>query len=756
MSNLSTLSIYPHKNFKILKIFFFLTIYFLLSATGKIDKENCNFDLFEYQNEIKNISNIKSIEVKNKNYRKWTIEGMRIYLNSFKKFGFIDEKYKKFHKADIKIKYKFGNCRFKAKIRQNGDLFDHIKFENSNFRRSLDVKILNGNIGGITKFKLFNPESRNGDNEIFITELLKEFNILAPITQKVFVSVNGVENQYLFQEKIVKEFLENNLRRENPIFEGSEEFLWNSKTNYFWEHFSLINLDNPNFIKNDYDKLDLVLRSYKKLQNVYLDYVTKIFEINGETIVLNIEKLSNDSSVLFQKWIKFELLMIASNSGHGLRPHNRKFYWNSLDGGFEPIYYDGAPLLNNTNILYTDNYVFEYLSKFIKLKDIENLKKQITKKNNSNFYKKLNLRGANLSREEVEIIFEKILNRLDKIGQNLKNNKNFKETKLDVSDIKKYKNILKNYNFELYTTTILKIDRENDFLLTEECTIDCSLKKRKITYIHKLLNNKKLSNNNIFFIDNILDQKVNKENINLNSNNFNIFYTGKLKIKIVNDKIIELTQLDSEDWIMIKDTNLNDITIKFKGAKNLKNNFGLNNNNITNCLTFYNVNFENTNLEASNNYCEDAINIIASKGKLKKIEIKNSLFDALDIDFSDIKIETLHIEKAKNDCVDFSHGKYYIASINAFECGDKAISVGENSLLNIDNLKINHSNFGVAAKDSSISKIQNSMIDNTNICLAAYNKKQEFNGGYLEINNNNCINYKNYKMVDQLSRVVIN
>jgi hypothetical protein len=62
----------------------------------------------------------------------------------------------------------------------------------------------------------------------------------------------------------------------------------------------------------------------------------------------------------------------------------------------------------------------------------------------------------------------------------------------------------------------------------------------------------------------------------------------------------------------------------------------------------------------------------------------------------------------------------------------------------------------VASKDSSITKIQNSMIDNTNICLAAYNKKQEFNGGYLEINNNNCINYKNYKMVDHLSRVVIN
>ena len=146
MSVLNTPFIYLKNNFTF-KIFFLLIAYFFLSASVTIDKEkNCDFDLFKYQNEIKKISNIKLIKIDNKNYRKWTIEGMKIYLNSYRNSGFIEKRYKKFHKASLTIEYEFGSCKFKSKIRQNGDLFDHIKFENSHFRRSLDVKISNGNV----------------------------------------------------------------------------------------------------------------------------------------------------------------------------------------------------------------------------------------------------------------------------------------------------------------------------------------------------------------------------------------------------------------------------------------------------------------------------------------------------------------------------------------------------------------------------------------------------------------------------------
>ena len=38
--------------------------------------------------------------------------------------------------------------------------------------------------------------------------------------------------------------------------------------------------------------------------------------------------------------------MASMNGWHGLRPHNRKFFYNSQYEFFEPIYYDGNLNLN--------------------------------------------------------------------------------------------------------------------------------------------------------------------------------------------------------------------------------------------------------------------------------------------------------------------------------------------------------------------------------------------------------------------------
>ena len=758
MLGLNILYTYLKNNF-FLKIIFILAIFFFSNASivDFSKKSKCDFNLFKYKDEIEKISNIKLIEIKNTNYRKWTIEGMRIYLNSYRDAGFIEDKYKKFHKADLIIHYDFGKCKFKSKIRQNGDLFDHIKFENSHFRRSLDIKILDGNLSGITKFKLFNPESRENDNEIFMTELLRKFNILSPKTQKITVNVNGVQNIYLFQEKIVKEFLESNLRREAPIFEGSEEFLWNKDTNDIWEKISLISLDNPNFIKNDYDKLDMVLNSYNSLQKIYLEYVTSIFPNYGESIVLNIDKLSNNSKELKKKWIIFELLMISSNSGHGLRPHNRKFYWNSLDDGFEPIYYDGSPLINNDKLFYVDNHVFSYLKKFVKKNDIKSMIQQIRKIDKKEFYKNLNIRGANLSEKEINIFFNQIINKLISIDTKIKNNKKIEDYKFNFKHLNKYKKTLESLNLKLNVKSILKTDKKSQSYIVEECLSNCNLENREISYISDLIKDSKLVNRSILYLDYLIDnQNIIKHNIEINSNKIEIFTTANLKINILDKNIIELSQSNNSDWALIKNSELNDIKIIFNGSKNGLKNIGLNEKNITNCLTFYKVNFKNVNLFAENNFCEDAINIINSKGEIDSIKINNSQFDALDVDFSDIKIKNIEIKNAQNDCIDFSQGNYILNNVDAHKCGDKAVSVGENSKMKIDKLKVNSTYYGIASKDSSLTMVSNSNIVNSKYCLTAYNKKNEFNGGYLKIKNNICKNFSILQNKDNLSIIEVN
>ena len=46
------------------------------------------------------------------------------------------------------------------------------------------------------------------------------------------------------------------------------------------------------------------------------------------------------------------------------------------------------------------------------------------------------------------------------------------------------------------------------------------------------------------------------------------------------------------------------------------------------------------------------------RGSFAEIDIKNSLSDGLDIDFSDVQIDKINIFSSGNDCVDFSSGNY--------------------------------------------------------------------------------------------------
>ena len=60
-----------------------------------------------------------------------------------------------------------------------------------------------------------------------MTELLRELGFLAPRTEIVDVKINGEKLRMLFQEKISKELLEYNKRREGPILEGDEKYMMN-------------------------------------------------------------------------------------------------------------------------------------------------------------------------------------------------------------------------------------------------------------------------------------------------------------------------------------------------------------------------------------------------------------------------------------------------------------------------------------------------------------------------------------------------
>ena len=168
---------------------------------------------------------IKLIEVDTKNYRKWTVNGIRILTNRYR---YVEERYKKRFDGIVSITYENNiHCIFDARIRHSGDEKDHISLLNNSITQSLDIHLKNGNIKGITKFKLLRPKARGVlEDEIFLTEVLRNLNYLAPRTIKVNARVNRITTTMLFQEKAAKEMLEYNNRREGPFFEGDERFFF--------------------------------------------------------------------------------------------------------------------------------------------------------------------------------------------------------------------------------------------------------------------------------------------------------------------------------------------------------------------------------------------------------------------------------------------------------------------------------------------------------------------------------------------------
>ena len=135
---------------------------------------------------------------------------------------------------------------------------------------------------------------------------------------------------------------------------------------------------------------------------------------------------------------------------------------------------------------------------------------------------------------------------------------------------------------------------------------------------------------------------------------------------------------------------------------------------------------------------EDSLNIINTSGTIEKIDIKNSFQDAIDFDFSNLKVDEINVNEAGNDCIDLSSGEYYIKNLVLNTCKDKGISVGEKSTLRVKNAHVKNTYIGFVSKDSSKLIVENAKLKYNNFCIAAYNKKQEFGPSYISVPNKLC------------------
>lgn len=158
--------------------------------------------------------------------------------------------------------------------------------------------------------------------------------------------------------------------------------------------------------------------------------------------------------------------------------------------------------------------------------------------------------------------------------------------------------------------------------------------------------------------------------------------------------------------------------------------------NLTGGINFYKSNLIVDDLEISNVIAEDAINLTHSKVNLNRLKIFNTSSDGADLDFCTGLINEFDSSNIKGDGLDFSGSKINIKKGNINNTKDKAISIGEQSDIQVTETFIKNADIGIAVKDDSVARLGKNFFIENNKDISMYMKKSYYNkGGTLYISN---------------------
>ena len=123
--------------------------------------------------------------------------------------------------------------------------------------------------------------------------------------------------------------------------------------------------------------------------------------------------------------------------------------------------------------------------------------------------------------------------------------------------------------------------------------------------------------------------------------------------------------------------------------------------NLSGGINIYNSKVSIENIIINNAKGEDAINIIDSSYYINNIEINNAKSDGIDLDFSNGELINSTFIDIGGDAIDLSGSNSNISKTYINNVKDKAISIGERSIININGARIMNTEIGIAIKDES-------------------------------------------------------
>ena len=281
--------------YNVIRICILLFLIFVAVLISKInfnetELANCN-SLSNLDQKLIDINNFSSFEadLEIDDWRKWQLINIKDLIN-YDTFNQFTNRTRVSGTINLrKVSGKIINCKLKVALRPHGDQKDH---RDGNYLPSLQVKIIDSNLFGITDFLLLRPKQRGYYNEVFVTSLMRSINLLAPRTSMVSINFSNKYNkekwnlngqQYIGKQIIIiNAFIEQNIQ--NTInFIKSE--LVKEKPSFNVKNSSLLftplllqNIDKSNLQELDYDykyKIAIITSIPHTVKKEQIDYFKK-------------------------------------------------------------------------------------------------------------------------------------------------------------------------------------------------------------------------------------------------------------------------------------------------------------------------------------------------------------------------------------------------------------------------------------------------------------------------------------------------
>ena len=656
---------------------------------------------FLFKNELESVTlkisqkNLYNLELQRKN----KLEGL-------------SEQVEKFSRASLN----YNQDDFKIKLRVKGDRSLHW-YDKDQTSYRIDLRG-DDRIWGLEEFSVQKPITRNYIYEYIFHKFLENNKLVALKYFFINLSLND-NNQgiYAVEEGFSKELIERNKKRNGPIF-GVEE---------------LISFNYPKIEYDLYSKNYWQTNHSELIKNAYI----KLEEIKNK-------KNNIDKSFDLEKWATYFAIIDLTGNFHGSIPKSVKLYYNPVTAKFEPIGFDGhynSNLFQNFLILdFLDvenkncGYICperEWYLRFLKndeFKDIylQKLKEISSQKSIQDFYK-VNLESINFYNDQF-------------LSEESKKDKVFyKGLGLYIFD--------QNYLFDrsnYIQSRIVEIEKKlaKSNLLKED-----SFDKKNLLSKKEI---KSLENNYILQKDLIIEENLYlAANKNLNvqqgvkiffKKDVSIFSEGSIFFNGTKDQPIIIYSNDNIGSLILSNNDYKFNNVIFKNLSYPKEKDKI----LYGGVNIINSNVEIIDTQIISSKSEDAINIISSNSNIRNLKVKNIQADAIDIDFGTLKFKNIFCENIDNDCLDISGAKVVGNYIEGSYIRDKGISFGENAKGEISNINFQNSKLGVAVKDGSNLKLTKYEFKNNEYDVVVFNKKKEYEGSSLYINDSNNDTQFNY------------